>query len=140
MASNYTTNYELPLWEPQDSFLRTEFNEAHQKIDAAIAGRAKIVVGNYNPNGTEVDMPYHVPLGFRPKAVLIWKNQVSGYASYLTHCAVVLDGEPIKVPDSNISLAEIEDNGFFVQRHKYGDYSYYPQLAEWTTYLYLAIG
>ena len=40
MASNYTTNYELPLWEPQDSFLRTEFNEAHQKIDAAIASKA----------------------------------------------------------------------------------------------------
>ena len=39
MASNYTTNYELPLWEPQDSFLRTEFNEAHQKIDAAIASK-----------------------------------------------------------------------------------------------------
>ena len=37
MASNYTTNYELPLWEPQDSFLRTEFNEAHQKIDDALA-------------------------------------------------------------------------------------------------------
>ena len=40
MASNYTTNYELPLWEPQDSFLRAEFNEANQKIDAAIAAKA----------------------------------------------------------------------------------------------------
>ena len=36
MASNYTTNYELPLWEPQDSFLRTEFNDANQKIDDAL--------------------------------------------------------------------------------------------------------
>ena len=40
MASSYTTNYELPLWEPQDSFLRTEFNEAHQKIDAALGTMA----------------------------------------------------------------------------------------------------
>ena len=40
MASNYTTNYALPLWEPQDSFLRTEFNEAHQKIDDALGAMA----------------------------------------------------------------------------------------------------
>ena len=60
MASNYTTNYELPLWEPQDSFLRTEFNEAHQKIDAAlgsmalkseIAGKPDLVTGSYVGSG-----------------------------------------------------------------------------------------
>lgn len=36
MASNYTTNYKLPLWEGGDSVLREEFNEAHEKVDAAI--------------------------------------------------------------------------------------------------------
>ena len=40
MASNYTTNYELPIWAADDAFLRTEFNEANQKIDAALAGMA----------------------------------------------------------------------------------------------------
>ena len=36
MASNYTTNYELPIWAADDAFLRTRFNDANQKIDAAL--------------------------------------------------------------------------------------------------------
>ena len=54
MASNYTTNYELPLWEPQDSFLRTEFNDANQKIDAGLtaANAERIHVGSYTGDGS----------------------------------------------------------------------------------------
>ena len=36
MATNHTTNYQLNLWEPEDSFLREEFNENSQKIDGAL--------------------------------------------------------------------------------------------------------
>ena len=36
MATNHTENYALNLWTPQDSFLREEFNENTEKIDAAI--------------------------------------------------------------------------------------------------------
>lgn len=38
MATNHTQHYALSQWEPQDAFVRTEFNEDHQKIDAALAG------------------------------------------------------------------------------------------------------
>ena len=38
MATNYTANYGLCQWEPQDNFLRTEFNQDNAKIDAALAG------------------------------------------------------------------------------------------------------
>ena len=38
MASNYTTNYGLCQWEPEDDFLRTEFNADNAKLDAALAG------------------------------------------------------------------------------------------------------
>ena len=41
MASNYTENYQLPIWAADDAFLRTEFNEANEKIDAAIASCAQ---------------------------------------------------------------------------------------------------
>ena len=41
MATNHTTNYQLNLWEPEDSFLREEFNENSQKIDGALAGLSK---------------------------------------------------------------------------------------------------
>lgn len=40
MAANHTKNYQLNLWEPSDTFLRTEFNENTQKLDAALAQKA----------------------------------------------------------------------------------------------------
>ena len=94
MASNYTTNYELPLWEPQDSFLRTEFNDANQKIDAAIAAKAdaadvtalesevdalvqsagncRIVTGSYTGTGEYgEDQPNTLTFPFPPKLVVL---------------------------------------------------------------------
>ena len=38
MASNYTEHYQLPIWSPEDSFLREEFNETNQKIEDALGG------------------------------------------------------------------------------------------------------
>ena len=37
MASNYTTNYKLPLWEGGDNFVREEFNAANKTVDTALA-------------------------------------------------------------------------------------------------------
>ena len=34
--ANYTPNYQLHQWEPEDPFLRTDFNQDLQKIDNAI--------------------------------------------------------------------------------------------------------
>ena len=36
MASGYTANYRLCQWEPEDQFLREEFNQDNEKIDAAL--------------------------------------------------------------------------------------------------------
>ena len=36
MASNYTTNYGLCQWQPGDKFLREEFNQDNEKLDAAL--------------------------------------------------------------------------------------------------------
>ena len=36
MASNQTEHYQLPLWQPEDDFLRAEFNQSHQLLDAAL--------------------------------------------------------------------------------------------------------
>ena len=53
MASNYTENYQLPLWAADDAFLRTEFNDANQRIDAALASASadRMFVGSYTGNG-----------------------------------------------------------------------------------------
>lgn len=40
MATNYTANYGLCQWEPEDNFLREEFNQDNAKIDAALRGVA----------------------------------------------------------------------------------------------------
>lgn len=37
MATNYTANYGLCQWEPQDNFIREEFNQDNAKIDEALA-------------------------------------------------------------------------------------------------------
>ena len=39
--ANYTAHYQLHQWEPEDSFLRTDFNEDHAKIDGALGGKAE---------------------------------------------------------------------------------------------------
>jgi len=39
MSTNYTQNYNLCQWEPEDPVLRTDFNADNAKIDAALAGK-----------------------------------------------------------------------------------------------------
>ena len=36
MATNHTQNYALNLWEPADKFVREEFNENNEKLEAAL--------------------------------------------------------------------------------------------------------
>lgn len=43
MAS-YTPNYQLHQWEPEDNFLRTDFNQDFSRIDTALNGLAGKVV------------------------------------------------------------------------------------------------
>lgn len=45
MAANHTQNYQLNLWESTDTFLRTEFNENSQKLDAALGNLTRTVAG-----------------------------------------------------------------------------------------------
>ena len=47
--AKYTEHYRLHQWEPEDSFLRMDFNEDFAKIDSAIAARGNClqVVGTY---------------------------------------------------------------------------------------------
>ena len=94
MSTNKSQNLKLHLWEPEDNFLRTEFNENFAAIDAALkaeeiaraagvsnalttAQRAQTtanaalvrpyVTGSYT--GTGADMT--IVLGFRPSFLFI---------------------------------------------------------------------
>ena len=50
MASNYTKNYQLNQWEPEDKVVRTDFNADNAKIDAAIAALAGQLSGKADKN------------------------------------------------------------------------------------------
>ena len=123
MASNYTTNYELPLWEPQDSFLRTEFNDANQKIDTALAAASaeRIYVGSYTGDGTTGMRT--IPLPFTPKVVIVSGQKPAGDKSYSiftvafgTFCHQFYgSGNSVS---GNISIVE---NGFQVQGSYHND-------------------
>ena len=73
MATNHTTNYQLNLWQPGDSFLREEFNENSEKLDAALAGLAgRAVTGTAT---TMAEQATTVNLGFRPKLLLVCSSK-----------------------------------------------------------------
>ena len=52
--ANYTPNYRLHQWEPEDPFLRTDFNEDLAKIDQALqaSGDCHFIYGSYVGTGT----------------------------------------------------------------------------------------
>ena len=77
--ANYTQHYQLHQWEGSDPFLRTDFNEDFQKIDAALNGLAGKVVqtvsGSYVGTGEYgKDHPNHLEFSFVPKLVVIVIN------------------------------------------------------------------
>ena len=80
-----TEHLGLHQWEAGDPFLRTDFNEDFQKIDAA-AGTPAYVVGTVNVAGGAAT----VPLDFTPSAVLVGGNMgmhsnSAGSSSLLFH-------------------------------------------------------
>ena len=72
--AKYTEHYRLHQWEPEDSFLRMDFNEDFAKIDSAIAARGNClqVVGTYTGDGNYGKgkaTVLHFP--FRPLEVMV---------------------------------------------------------------------
>ena len=86
MASNQTTNYGLHLWEPEDDFLRTEFNENNEKVDAALGEIAlaglKLVSGSYIGDGSTTK---RLTFPFSPKLIFISINAAGAGHSILVN-------------------------------------------------------
>ena len=126
--ATYTEHYGLHQWEPEDDFLRTDFNTDFGKIDAAIKGvetdangklaqKAEVVVGGYTGNGTTQT----ITLGFKPKFVLV--------PIYEDKCAATLDN------GTNYMIV-VTEGGFEVTYAK--SFSYTPNTSG-TSYRYIAI-
>ena len=112
MAS-YTSNYQLHQWVPEDDFLRSDFNEDFQKIDAGIAAalaaagdKAEIVTGAYTGNGSSQT----INLGFQPRAVYVESStgvrDLGG-----THGGLALQNSALAGRDGGTAV-QITANGF----------------------------
>lgn len=83
MSTNKTQNYQLHAWEPDDDFLRTEFNENFAKLD----GSLRLIFGAYKGHHSSNDKtPTRFELGVKPRAVLVsmdYGSAGSGSYSYV---------------------------------------------------------
>ena len=78
--ANYTQHSHLHQWEPEDSFLRTDFNGDLSAIDAALLGlerdKCRVAIGRYTGDG---ELSYTVSLGARPKLAVV--DNTSSFSS-----------------------------------------------------------
>lgn len=130
--ATYTSNYGLHQWEPEDNFLRTDFNEDLKKIDEALVQKAEevtvdalenqvekkaeFVTGSYKGNGEGQS----ISLGFQPQAVYIASTTYTTFATEI----------------SNHPLLRIRSDGFSVSHSS--NYGATPNRSD-GTYSYLAL-
>ena len=82
MASGYTNHLRLPLWEGSDPVLRTEFNETHEKLEAAVTGRPVCAVGSYVGNGAGgSDNPSVLTFDFTPQLLILVQDHGTNYTA-----------------------------------------------------------
>lgn len=118
MASGYTPYYGLCQWQPEDKFMRTEFNQDNAKVEGALrqlqSGKCEVVFGTYTGNGAATQT---IHLGFTPKAVLL--ENVSGMR--LTNAGIlgglILPGKPLA--SGSATGGTIVANGFTVYYTQY---------------------
>ena len=152
MASNYTKNYQLNQWEPEDKVVRTDFNEDNEKIDAALNSKAdkttvaalqtqvdavpRIVIGTYKGDNAA---SRKISLGFTPKAVYAANSMgvtfVTGVGTVVGGLAVT--GSPV-ANGSQVGL-EIVSGGFRVHYDVDSSHAIMSNYKEYT-YHYIAIG
>ena len=73
-----TTNYQLNQWAKSDRIMMDDFNADNAKIDAALAGAAKIATGSYTGTGEYGSAhPTTLTFAFAPKAIILWNFDVN---------------------------------------------------------------
>lgn len=105
-----TPSYQLNQWDPEDSFLRTDFNEDNAKLDAAIAAKPNLAFGTYTGDGQESQT---ISLGYTPKALFTCARDGQTGWNGRTAGGLVAPGHPVK-DWQGISVVEIVEGGFTV--------------------------
>ena len=116
MAS-YTQHYQLHQWEPEDNFLRTDFNADFKKLDTALGEKCQLVTGSYVGDGTE---EREFNLGFTPTAVFTCNELGQTYKSPSSYGGLALPNMPVKgesYDTGKVDLVTITSSGFRVRHH-----------------------
>lgn len=137
MASNYTEHLNLCQWAAEDAVLREDFNADNQKLEAAIAEKATILLGSYTGDGTK---NREIVLGFRPKYVHVWNNNNQNSDTHIAYSGIATEYGHTSV--NNHPAVQLTDQGFMVDCGNYSDsyagYYIYTNIAE-NGYTYLVI-
>ena len=135
MSTNKSQSLKLHLWEPEDNFLRTEFNENFAALDMAITAAQQTansaltakpyVVGSYM--GENADMTFNI--GFRPSFLII-----SGAVCHSSSTSCSAQYVLITMGNTQSDAVTFTDTGFVL--HKIS--KYYPNLTNRHNYDYIA--
>lgn len=125
--ANYTQHYQLHQWEPNDNFLRTDFNADFEKIDTALGGKIECVTGTYGGDGRDNRF---LDLGRTPSAVILCDNNSIMVDSSYTYGGIALDG----FPATGLTITE---GGFTVRQNGNINCNYTGPYGS-TTYYYIA--
>lgn len=104
---NKTEHYQLNQWDPEDDFLRTDFNEDNAKIDAALGSKCGVVFGTYVGDGTASRT---ISIGFTPDILYTCTqhgNAGSPSGSQMIYGGLCAPGHPV-----GGNVITIVENGF----------------------------
>ena len=113
---NQTTNYKLNQWEPEDDFLRTDFNEDNAKIEEALNLKCEVIVGSYTGNNATERT---ISLGATPKAVFVCGRSGLLYDSSYIYGGLAVTGSGVNSMNGGTvyspAAVEITNGGFIVR-------------------------
>ena len=97
---NKTENYQLNQWEPEDNFLREDFNADNAALETALTAmqtavdsQLQAVFGKYTGNAAYNNSSAQtITLGFRPKMVIVFPSAGTWVNSSTCYCAMNYDG------------------------------------------------
>ena len=115
MSSHKTQQFQLHVWEPEDDFLRSEFNENFSRLDSQIQ---RIVTGTYTGDGAASRV---ISLGFRPQAVLLMDQTGMIHNATYTRGGLALDGFDVVYSAGSTVILSVVENGFQVMNQVNND-------------------
>ena len=116
--------------------MHDDFNDAFDKIDAAVATMPRIVAGSYAGSGScGASSPTSLTFDFEPKAVIIISDYVATFAVFIRPCNLYYS------PGADSSTLNVTWTGNTVRWYTTQSYAAGAQMNNSSSnYFYIAIG